>query len=199
MKKLSYVVTLATIAATILIVSGAAAISQQGHSGMPQSSKQPEGKMPQHQQGMMDMSAMKQEPHHLLAMAYKGNLVNFAKALRHQAAEAKTVNPEFARAAVAEMRRSFDQMLEHHQDHMKAMDEQMKSRMADMMKQMDAHHSAVGEHLTALEKEVQAAAPDAKGVSEHVAEILKQCDGMAKMHGGAMEHKMAGPKDHKMN
>ena len=196
MKKLSYVVTLATIAATILIVSGAAAISQQGHSGMPQSSKQPEGKMPQHQQGMMDMSAMKQEPHHLLAMAYKGNLVNFAKALRHQAAEAKTVNPEFARAAVAEMRRSFDQMLEHHQDHMKAMDEQMKSRMADMMKQMDAHHSAIQEHVAALDKEVQTSAPAPKSIAMHVAEILKHCDGMSKMQAGTMKHKMAGPKDH---
>jgi len=192
MKKLSYVVTLATIATTILIVSGAAAISQQGHSGMPPSSKQ--------SQGMMDMSAMMQEPHHVLAMAYKHNLVNFAKALHHEANQTKPINREFARAAVAEMRRSFDQMLKHHQDHMKAMDEQMKSRMADMMKQMDAHHAAVGEHLTALEKEVQAAAPDAKGVSAHVAEILiRQCDGMSKRHGGTMEHKMAAPKDHKMD
>lgn len=183
MKKLSCVVTLATIAATILIVSGAAAISQQGHSGMPQ-----------HQQGMMDMSAMKHEPHHLLAMAYKDNLVNFAKALRQEAAGAKTVNPEFARAAVAEMRRSFDQMLEHHQDHMKTMDEKMKAQMADIMMQMHAHHAAIGEHLAALEKEVQAAAPDAKRVSEHVTEILKQCEGMSKMHGGTKEHEMAAPK-----
>ena len=40
----------------------------------------------------------------------------------------------------------------------------------------------------------QTGAPDAKSVSSHVAEILKQCDGMAKMHGGPMEHKMTGPK-----
>jgi hypothetical protein len=199
MKKPSYGVTLATIAATILIVSGAAAISQQGHSGMPQSSEQSQGKVPEHQKGMMDMSAMMQEPHHVLAMAYKDNLVNFAKALHHEANQTKPINPEFARTAVAEMRRSFDLMQEHHQDHMKAMDEQMKSHMADMMKQMDAHHASIGEHLTALEKEVHAAAPDSKGVSEHAAEILKQCDGMSKMHGGMMEHKMEAPKDHKMD
>jgi hypothetical protein len=199
MKKLSYVLTFTTIAATILIVSEAAAISQQVNSGTPQSSKQSQGKMPQHQQGMMDMSAMMQEPHHVLAMAYKDNLVNFAKALQHEANQTKPIDPEFARTAVAEMRRSFDQMLEHHQGHMKAMDEQMKSRMGEMMKQMDAYHAAVGEHLTALEKEVQTAAPNAKSVSEHVAEILKQCDGMSKMHGGMMEHKMAAPEDHKMD
>lgn len=204
MRKLSCGVTLAAITVTILVVSGAAATGQQGHSGMPPSGKQAQGKMAQHQPGMMDMSAMKEEPHHVLAMAYKDNLVNFAKALHHEVNQTKPLNPEFARDAVAEMRRSFDHMLAHHRDHMKAMDmkamdEQMKSRMADMMKQMDAHHSAVGVHLTALEKEVQAAAPDAKGVSEHVAEILKHCDGMAKMHGGAMDHKTAAPKEHKMN
>jgi len=148
---------------------------------------------------MMDMSAMMQEPHHVLAMAYKDNLVNFAKALRREANQTKPINPDFARTSVAEMRRSFDLMLEHHGDHMKAMDEQMKSRMADMMKQMDARHAAMGEHLTALEKEVQAAAPDAKIVLEHVGEILKQCDGMSKMHGGTMKRKMAAPKDRKMD
>jgi hypothetical protein len=198
MKKSSHVLTLATFAAAILVVSGAAATSQQKPGEMPH------GKMAQHQPGMMDMSAMKEEPHHVLAMAYKDNLVNFAKALHHEASQTKPINPEFARAAVAEMRRSFDRMLEHHQGHMKtmdmkAMDEQMKSRMADMMKQGEAHHTAIGEHLAALEKEVQAAAPDAKDVSEHVAEILGQCEGMSKMHGGAMDHKMAAPKEHKMN
>ena len=180
-KKLSYGVTLATIATAILIVSGAAAISQQGGSGMPQ-----------HQQGMMDMSAMMQEPHHALVMAYKDNLVNFAKALRQEAAEAKPVSPEFARAAVAEMKRSFDQMQQHHQAHMKTMDEKMKTQMAGMMKQMDAHHSAIQEHLAALNKEVQTSAPVSKSISTHIAEILKHCDGITKMHAGTMDHKMAG-------
>ena len=200
MKKPSCVVSLATIAATILLVSGAAAISQQGHSGMAPSSKQAQGETPQHQQGMMDMSAMKQEPHHLLAMAYRGNLVNFAKALRHEANRTtKTIDLEFARAAVAEMKRSFDQMQHHHQDHMKTMDmktmdDTMKAKMADRMKQMDAHHSAIQEHLDALDKEAHTSAPDSKSIATHVTELLKQCDGMSKMHGGTKDHKMADPK-----
>ncbi len=209
MKKLSYIVTLTTIAAMMLIVS-AAASSQQEHSGMAPASKPAQGKMSKDQpgmHGMMDMSTMKQEPHHLLAMAYKDNLVSFAKALHQGANQTKPVGPEFARAAVAEMRRSFDQMQQHHQAHMKTMDEKMTSQMADMMKQMDTHQAAIQEHLTALEKSVQDVAPDAKAVSEHVAAVLKQCEGMSKMHSGAMEHKMArpkdkkmaGPKDHKMN
>jgi polyhydroxyalkanoate synthesis regulator phasin len=199
MKKLSYGVTLATIAATILMVSGAAASSQQEHSGMPPSSQQSQDTMPQHQQGMMDMSAMMREPHHVLAMAYKDNLVNFAKALHHEANQTEPINPEFARAAVAEMKRSFDQMQQHHQDHMKTMDEKMKAQMADMMKQMDAHHSAIQEHLDALDKEVHTSAPDSKSIATHVAELLKHCDSMSKMHGGAADHKMPEPKDDKMN
>ena len=191
MKTLSCVVTLATIAATILIVSGTAAISQEGHSGISQHSKQ--------SRGMMDMSAMMQEPHHVLAMAYKDNLVNFAKALRHHAVEAKAVSPDFARPAVAEMKRSFDQMQQHRQDHMKTMDEKMKAQMSDKTKQMDAHHLAIQEHLVALDKEVHTSAPDAKSISSNISELLKQCDGMAKMHGGAMDHKMARPKDQKTN
>jgi hypothetical protein len=188
-----YTMILAVISLTILITSGVAATSQ------PKQGEMPKGKMSKNRQGMMGMSAMRKEPHHLLAMAYKDNLVNFAKALRQQAAVTKTVNPEFARAAVAEMRRGFDQMQQHHQDHMKTMDEKMKAQMADMMKQMDAHHLAIKEHLAALDKEVQTSTPDAKSISKYVAEILKHCDGMAKMHAGTMEHKMAGPKDHKMN
>ena len=199
MKKLSYRVTLTTIAVTILMVSGAAAISQQEHSGMPPSTQQSQDTMPQHQHGMMDMSAMMQEPHHVLAMAYKDNLMNFAKALHHEASQTKPMNLEFAREAVTEMKRSFGKMQQHHQDHMKTMDmktmdDTMKAKMADRMKQMDAHHSAIQEHLDALDKEAHTSAPDSKSIATHVAELLKQCDGMSKMHGGAMDHKMADPK-----
>ena len=178
MKTRLHTATLAILAATILLASGATVIGQQG---------------------MMDMSAMKREPHHLLAMAYKDNLVDFAKTLRQEAAETKTVNPEFARAAVAEMKRSFDQMQEHHQDHMKVMDDKTKAPTAETMKQMEAHHAAIRAHLAALDKEVHTAAPDSKNISEHVAEILKQCDGMSTMHGAMTDHKMGESESHKMN
>ena len=174
-----------------LLVGSTLAMSRTDISQMPESGK----KSP----GMMDTSAMKQEPHHVLAMAYKENLENFAKALRHEAGQTKPINPEFARAAVAEMKRSFDQMQEHHQDHMKTMSDQMKAQMADLTKQMDAHNAAIGEYLAALDKEVQTAAPDAKSVLKDVDGILKNCDEMSTMHAGAMDHKMAGHEDHKMN
>ena len=67
------------------------------------------------------MAGMSKEPHHVLAMAYHQNLATFAKSLHERTMQASSVNVEFARAAVTEMRRSFDQMKQHHQEHMQAM------------------------------------------------------------------------------
>jgi|CZKC01.1.fsa_nt_gi hypothetical protein len=192
MKKLFYVIALLAIVATTSIAGAVAATSQQDKDKMSQ--------------GMMDMSAMMNEPHHQLAMAYKENMVNFAKALRQATTDTNTVNAPFARDAVAEMKRSFDQMQEHQQDHMKtmddkmkAMDEKMKTNMAGMMKQMEAQTGAIKEDLAALDKEVQTSAPDSKRISSYVDDILKNCDSMSKMRGDMMQHKMDEPKDHKMN
>jgi hypothetical protein len=176
---------MAAIGLAILAASGIAATAQQKQDEMSQR--------------MMDMSAMMNEPHHQLAMAYKENLVNFAKALHQQAADTITVNPQFARDAVGEMRRSFDQMLGHHQDHMKTMDEKMKERMADMKKKMDAQCDAIKDDLAALDKEAQTSAPDSKTISRYVDDILKNCDSMSKMHDDMKDREMAPPKEHKMN
>jgi hypothetical protein len=189
MKALSTVVT-ATVAATILLVNSATANSQPAQTGTPATTTQAPAPMPMHPQGMMGMAAMQGEPHHLLAMAYKDTLVTFAKSLRQGTTGATTVDTVFARAAVEEMTRSFAQMQLHHLDHAKAMDEKMKASMADMMTQMDTHHAAIQEHLTALEQDVQASAPDAKSITTHATAIITQCEGMSKMQAGTMPHKM---------
>jgi hypothetical protein len=183
---------LAIVGLVLPITSAAAATSHQDTGGMPQ------GTMAKNQEGMTNMSAMMQEPHHQLAMAYKQNLENFAKALRDEAAKTATVNSEFARAAVAEMKRSFDLMQQHHQDHMKTIDDKMKAHMSDMMKQMEAQDAAIKEALVGLDKEVQKSAPDSKAISQYVDDILKNCD-MTKMHGEMMKDPMAQPTDHKIN
>jgi hypothetical protein len=149
--------------------------------------------MPQHQEGMkgmQGMSGMMEGPHHVLAMAYRDNLATFARALRAQVSQSKTVNLDLARPAVAEMRRSFDQMKPHHQAQMAMMGDQTKPAMSGMMQQMESHMTALGEHLTALESEVNASTPDPKKVSEHATEILKQCADMTAMHGEAKAHQM---------
>lgn len=145
------------------------------------------GQVKQPASGSMDMSKMMQDPHHVLAMAYMQNLATFAKSLRDQVDSAKMVDAEFARAAAAEMRRSFDSMQQHMADHMKSMPAEMQSHMGMMMQGMGAHVSAIKQSLTALEREIQADNPSASKVSASAAEIVKHIDEMGHSHA---EHKM---------
>ena len=159
-----------------LLMSGAAATAQ--------APTPPPGKMPQHQEGMKGMegmSSMMGGPHHVLAMAYRDNLATFARALQGQVARSKTVDLDLARPAVAEMRRSFDQMQQHHQAQMTMMAEHAKPPMSGSMQHMETHVSALSEHLTALEAELNAGPPDPKKVTEHTTGILKQVAGMPGM------------------
>jgi hypothetical protein len=169
-----------------LLMSGATA-------GMAQVPTPSPAKVPQRQEGMKDMqgmSDMMEGPHHVLAMAYMDNLATFARALGAQVTKSKTVNLDLARPAVAEMRRSFDQMKQHHQAQMTMMGDQTKPPMSEMMQQMETHLAALSEHLTALESEVNASTPDPKKVAEHTSEILKQCAGMSAMPAKAKPDQM---------
>lgn len=177
--------SLVLAAATLLLVmSGVAA------NGMAQTTKPSPAKMPQHQEGMKGMSDMMVGPHHVLAMAYRDNLATFARALRGQGAQSKTVNLDLARPAVAEMRRSFDQLKQHHQAQMTMVADQARAPMTPMMPNMDTRLTALSEHLTALESEVNASTPDAKAVAAHTTEILKQCAAMSAMSAKAKPHEM---------
>lgn len=133
------------------------------------------------------------EPHHTLAMAYHQNLAIFARALHEQTSGADSVNVEFARAAVAEMRRSFGQMKEHHQAHMQGMSAEMRARMSGMMPQMETHQRELDALLTSLEQAVSSAAPDAKNVSSLAAGVLTHLDAMARMRQGVPMGKMKMP------
>ncbi len=149
---------------------------------------------------MKGMDGMMAGPHQALAMAYGENLATFARAVQRQASGSKTVDVDLARPAVVEMRRSFDQMKQHHQAHMSMMSDEMKSMMgSDMkqptsgtakpmaakMKQMEADMTSLGEHLTALEAAVSATTPFPKDVAAHAAEIVKHCAAMSRMHMSA--------------
>ncbi len=136
----------------------------------------------QHDQMPHDQMMMAKGPHQALAMAYQESLAAFAKALQEQTAGAASVDVDFARDAVTEMRRSFDQMKQHHDAHMKTMTAEMHAQMATMMKQMDAHQTELNAQLTTLEQEVKAAAPDAKRVSTLAAGVTAHLTAMAKMH-----------------
>ncbi len=167
---------------------------------MAQSTTATPGKMPQQHDGMKRMEGMKAGPHQALAMAYGETLATFARAVQRQASGSKTVDVDLARPAVVEMRRSFDQMQQHHQAHMSMMGDDMKSTMgSDMkqpksgamkpmaadMKQMEANMATTGEHLTKLEAAAGMNTPSPKDVAAHAAEIVKHCAAMSRMHTSA--------------
>jgi len=125
-----------------------------------------------------DQMMMAKEPHHVLAMAHHQNLAAFAKSLHEQTTQPGSVNVEFARAAVSEMRRSFDGMKQHHQEHRQTMDAAMQTKMSGMMQKMGTHQTELNTQLTALEQEVQSTTPDAKKVSALAASIHTHLDAM---------------------
>ncbi len=141
--------------------------------------------------------AMAHEPHHALAMAYHRNLATFAKVLHEQTAGASSVNLDLARPAVAEMRRSFDQMKQHHQACMQAMSAEVQAKMTGKMQEMETHQNQVNDQLVALEQEIQSAAPDPTKVSTLASNLLAHLDAMSKMHhggGGRKMHHESGDK-----
>ncbi len=176
------------IATTFLAFLMAGAVAP----GMAQTPMPAPGKMAphEHMKVMPVMSGMMKGPHHVLAMAYRDNLAAFARALEGQVTHATTVDLELARPAVAEMRRSFDQMQQHHQAQMAMMGNAPKPEMSGAMQHMETHVTGLGEHLTALEAEVNAGTPDPKSVSAHTSEILKHCAGMSGMPAKAKPHQM---------
>jgi hypothetical protein len=169
----TYTTILAVIALMLFSAVGALAQTEHQHNAQ---------KPLQHDMSRMEMSSMMNEPHHALAMAYMENIGTFAKALHNQAERSSALDAMFARAAVAEMRRSLDQMEEHHGEHMKMMSEEMRSHMAAMMKDMEIHHLGLKDAVSALENDVRSDHPDARQVATDSANILRHLDEMSKMH-----------------
>jgi hypothetical protein len=174
-----------------------AAQAQHEHHGgqkpATQTKKQDEHQHHHPQQG--EMSKMMQEPHHALAMAYHQSMAIFARALHRHAEQTNAVNADFAREAVAEVRRNFDQMTRHHHEHMQTMNAAMRAQMDAMMKQIEPHHAKVKEHLEALERETGGDRIDRQRVAQHAAELVKH---LTAAHHGDHADQQAAPssQDH---
>ena len=173
MKTKAYTSILAAIA--LMLFGAVGALAQMEHQDSAQKPRP-------HDMSKMDMSAMMNEPHHVLAMAFMQSIGTFAKTLQDQAVGSGPLDTQFARDAVAEIRRSFDEMEKHHGEHMKMMSDEMRTQMAPMMKDMMMHHSMLKDAVSALEKDVAAEHPDAKQVAADSASILEHLDKMSKMH-----------------
>jgi len=136
-----------------------------------------------------DAKMMAQEPHNVLAMAYHESLCAFAKALHGQTVGAGPVNVEFARAAVVEMRRSFDQMKKQNEAYMETISTEVRTTTAPMMQELETHRADLNAQLTALEEEVKLETPDAKKVATLAASVHTRLDSMSKAHQDKMTMK----------
>ncbi len=175
-----------TAALLSILISGAAATAAAQTPTEPKPAMAHDMKDMKHKPAMAGMM----DPHHVLAMAYRSNLATFGEALSSHAAHATTINLDLARPAVAEMRRSLEQMQTHHQAHKATMQASADSAMSKMIQHMDTHLASVAEHMTMLERDVAGSTPDPKSVSLHTAAILKEHAGMAKPPAAAAPHKM---------
>lgn len=113
-------------------------------------------------------SQMMRSPQHLLMMAYHKNVINFARVLDKAARQGETVPPDLARTAVAEMRRSIDQIEKQRAG---------QSVPPEMRKMMDQHLVTVKTHLRDLEDLAKNDRIPSQEVLKHTQSLLKGCDG----------------------
>lgn len=169
---------LAATAVMLIVVIPSAAWAQHKHT---QSTQKKSGKP-----GMSaEMAKMMKSPHHVLMTAHMNSMSEFARALRDQAVKPESLDVEFARSAVAELRHCLDAMEAIHQKHMQGMNAEMQSKMQTMMEKMGKDRSMVKDQVSALEADVQADKPDSKQVAAHANALLKHLGMMSKMHGGS--------------
>lgn len=132
------------------------------------------------------------EPYLVLARAYSDNIDNFARAMHRQTSNTGSVSADFARVAVSEMRRSYNAMKQQHQRYMQTMNAEKSARLSEMMQRRVAHEAELNTRLTALEREVQSAAPDAKRVTTLAADVRSHLDFMSKRKD---DDKRSGPTE----
>jgi hypothetical protein len=121
-------------------------------------------------------------PQHLLMMAYHKNLMTFAHALDRVARQADTVPREFALTAIAEMRRSLDEM----EKYRAAVVESAPAKVhGDMQKMMQEHLVKVKMHLRELEGLAKSDRIQSQEVIKHLQFIIEGCGSMGcQMSGG---------------
>jgi hypothetical protein len=103
-----------------------------------------------------EMVKMMQEQNKVLANASIQYLAAFTNALHLQAAQRQDqIDPDFTRAAIAEMKRSFVLIEQFQKAHVKTMDAAMQDKVKMMMERMNRNLAGLKENLDFLEKEVQ--------------------------------------------
>lgn len=134
------------------------------------------------------MKQMMHNPRHLLMMAYHRNIASFGQALYLAAEEGSTVPAQVARAAVAEMRRSTDEM-----EKQRALMLRDTPVSPDRQKMLDDHLVQVKMQLRQLEELVKQDRVDAAEIRKHLQAVFEECEGAGcEMMPGAMPGAMPG-------
>jgi len=129
----------------------------------------------------VDVFSLMPEPHQVLATAYRQNIGTFAKALLDQAQIDGSLSADFARAAVAEINRNFDQARDHHREHVKTMSADRHSKAAAMIEEMDTHHSKLKSAIDALEKDVENYTLNSRQIAIDCADVIRHLGGISKV------------------
>lgn len=120
------------------------------------------------------MTEMQKGAHHKMMTAYRQNVANFANALSEMAKDGNTFDADFARTAVAEIKRSAAMMDEIHDKHSAMMTAEMREKMKPMMEKMDKNKTALNEHIAALEKILESEKPNLTEIGKHAEAISSQ-------------------------
>ncbi len=128
----------------------------------------------------MKLAEMEKSPSHTLMMAYRYNLLTFAKPLREMAKGSKLDDVEMARKAFAELKRSMEKMEEVHLLQMSKMTAEMTEIMYPTMEKMQAENMSIKENIIELEKALKPSGPNAKDVYKYAAAIVSQFEKMDK-------------------
>lgn len=173
---------LIAIAVAVVTVqpSFAAEVPATGSSG---TMKQLMQKHPEMKREMMD------SPQHLLMMAYHNNVVTFGHILNEMAEQGPTVPADFARTAIAEMRRGTEEIEKYRAQSMRNLPADMKGG-SDVHKVMDQHLVNVKTHLNQLETLAKSDRIQSQEVSKHLQFIFEGCEGMdcGMEHGRTHNH-----------
>jgi len=122
---------------------------------------------------------MAKEPNYVLVMAYQDGVLAFADALNGQTVGGGPVNVDFARAAVVEMRRGFDQMKKYNEAYMKTISAEVRAKSTATMQGLETHRADLNVQLTSLEAEVKLDTPDAKKIATLSASVRTHLDAMS--------------------
>lgn len=121
---------------------------------------------------------MMRNPQHPMMMAYHKNLMTFCRMLEKVARQGETVPRDIARTAIAEMRRSADEIEKYRAGFMAKMPPDMKGN-PEMQKKMDRHLVNVKMQLRQLEELAQNDRIQSQEVIRHLESIFEECEGMA--------------------